>query len=1165
MELPRATRAGAEGKGPKAEDRTETINRDAGSGSGKRAKTPQTPEQKASGTPPGGPDEAHPEYDLLVGDPDRYRSEGEHARGGLGRVLKARDRSLGRTVAIKELLETSAPAEARFVREALITARLQHPGIVPVHEAGRWPGGDPYYVMKLISGRSLKELIRDRSTLHDRLALLPSVIAVAETIAYAHSEGVIHRDIKPANVVVGEFGETVVVDWGIAKDRGGLAEPIVAAPGVEPGERRAAVTAGVLGTPAYMPPEQASGGDVNERADVYALGALLYEVLAGEQPYSTADSGDVLSRVIAGPPPALETVQSQVPSDLLAIVRKAMARDPMDRYRTAKELAEDLKRYQTGQLVSAHDYSTMTLFKRWMWRNRAVVGFAAVALGLVAVLGAVAVNRIVEERNVARTQRAEAQAATAAKEKRRRELVLLQAKSALVSDPTATVAWLETYPEDGPGFANIRAMVNEAEARGVARHVFRLSDWGQDAAFSPDSTTLAVVGRDRQVHLFDVATGEGRLLGRQDASLHAVAYTPDGRQLVTGTESGVLAVWPLPAGEPRTVSAGREAIYDLRVSPAGDRIVTIADMKKIQVWDLATLAPLHEAVGIVAASDAGGFAVESDYDSHAVALYDVEHGTSHALPALPDAAAKVAVANGGSHVAALGFDGTLRIIDLGAAKPAWHEVGAHKGKVDSLQFSPSGKKVLSMGYDQIIHVFPSDGSSEPRLLRGHDDAIYMVAFARDESFMVSAGDDGTVRIWDTGSRRSRVLRGHDDDVFRVAVSPDGKWIASVGLDSEVRIWPAHLDEGRVLEHGKTLAGVAYTPDGQLVTLAYDGSLRAWTAGAETRVVDIGQACDVLRVRQRPILAADGQHIAGITRDGKAVGVWSLSGSRQRLVPATDLGAPVSLAFAPEGRTLLATYRKGAVVLWNIDTRTPRVLAQGEMPMTGGFSPDGREVAIAHAGGVTVWSLTDQKVLSDRTLTSGSETFHADVLQYSQDGRWLAVVDHNGLIALLDRRAANLPVRWLHSDDNKLMRGTFSPDGNWIAAGTADRTVRLWRTDTGAERVLRGHTDLVLDVAFDPASKMLASASYDKTVRLWDLGTGESRVLRGHTASVDSVAFSPDGTQLASASRDGSARLWDVARVTSGGSRQEVEARMRAITTAVIGHDNQLGTPASALD
>ena len=152
-------------------------------------------------------------------DPDRYEPVGEHARGGLGRIVRAVDKRLGRTVAVKELLRRNTSNETRFMREALITARLEHPGIVPVHEAGHWPNGDPYYVMKLVEGRTLKELIAEKSTMRDRLGLLPHVIAVADAVGYAHSEGVIHRDIKPSNVIVGAFGETMVVDWGLARDR----------------------------------------------------------------------------------------------------------------------------------------------------------------------------------------------------------------------------------------------------------------------------------------------------------------------------------------------------------------------------------------------------------------------------------------------------------------------------------------------------------------------------------------------------------------------------------------------------------------------------------------------------------------------------------------------------------------------------------------------------------------------------------------------------------------------------------------------------------------------------------------------------------------------------------------------------------------------------------
>ena len=221
---------------------------------------------------------------LPVDDTGRYELSGVHARGGLGRIVKARDHRLHRTVAIKELLQRTPSTEARFVREALITARLEHPGIVPVHEAGRWPSGDPYYSMKLVSGRTLKELIQASDTLEARLALVPHVLAVAEAIAYAHSQRIIHRDIKPANVIVGDFGETVVVDWGLAKDLSGqlpeaeLAEvAVLSAPGTT-------AVGNIMGTPSYMSPEQARGEELDARADVYSLGAMLYEVLVGEPP-----------------------------------------------------------------------------------------------------------------------------------------------------------------------------------------------------------------------------------------------------------------------------------------------------------------------------------------------------------------------------------------------------------------------------------------------------------------------------------------------------------------------------------------------------------------------------------------------------------------------------------------------------------------------------------------------------------------------------------------------------------------------------------------------------------------------------------------------------------------------------------------------------------------
>lgn len=332
--------------------------------------------------------------------PDHYQVEGEFARGGMGRILLAHDRRLGRRIALKELHAGAGPgAPRRFVREALVTARLQHPAIVPVYEAGCWPGGRPFYAMKLVEGRSLDALLRDASSLDARLALLPHLIAVAEAVAYAHGQRVVHRDLKPANVLVGPFGETVVVDWGLARELG--AGGTVEREGDSAGGSGVAaagqtVTGTVLGTPHYMPPEQARGLPVDERADVYALGAMLYFLLAGAPPHSGKTAGEALASAADGDVAPVERREPEAPPDLVAIVRKAMAPSPAERYPTARELAADLRRFQTGQLVSAYRYSTRELLRRFVHRHRAAVIVASAltaALAVAVAAGFLAVRR----------------------------------------------------------------------------------------------------------------------------------------------------------------------------------------------------------------------------------------------------------------------------------------------------------------------------------------------------------------------------------------------------------------------------------------------------------------------------------------------------------------------------------------------------------------------------------------------------------------------------------------------------------------------------------------------------------------------------------------------------------------------------------------------------
>jgi tetratricopeptide (TPR) repeat protein len=347
---------------------------------------------------------------LAAATPARYEVRRELARGGMGRILEGWDAANQRAVAIKTLITPTAEARARFAREVRLTAALQHPSIVPLYDAGVTAEGHPFYVMKLVAGRSLAEHLREARSPEARTALLPHVLSVADALAFAHERGIVHRDLKPSNILLGPFGETIVIDWGLAKrtaesddDAGRGAKAIGAHP---PGLTNAGA---LVGTPSYMAPEQARGEPTDARADVYALGAMLHHLLTGAPPFEGENARATLDAVLAGEPPPLDAARLGVAPDLVAIAQKAMARKASDRYADASALAGDLRRFATGQLVSVHAYALSTLLARWVAKHRVTLSVAAALIMVLIVLGGVSVRRVVAERRRADAQRVEAE------------------------------------------------------------------------------------------------------------------------------------------------------------------------------------------------------------------------------------------------------------------------------------------------------------------------------------------------------------------------------------------------------------------------------------------------------------------------------------------------------------------------------------------------------------------------------------------------------------------------------------------------------------------------------------------------------------------------------------------------------------------------------------
>lgn len=315
---------------------------------------------------------------------ERYILGRVFARGGLGVIRQAYDRRLIRLVAMKELRDPhpSERTKRRFLREAHLTAKLEHPAIIPIHDVGHHPLGAPYYCMKLVEGHSLADLVASRDKLVDRLDLLHHIVAVSAALSYAHSRGVIHRDLKPQNILVGAFGETVVIDWGLAKDLGADDERQTQPTSGEASELTQ--VGEVLGTLAFMPPEQAAGESVDHRADIYAVGAILYFLISGVPPFDGCKSS-LRHEVAKRPPIDIQNRTRDVPKDVSAIIRKAMVREPQARYQSMSDLNADLRQYLAGGTVTAQQYTASEHLVRFLRRYRLSISLAAAILLLWAV------------------------------------------------------------------------------------------------------------------------------------------------------------------------------------------------------------------------------------------------------------------------------------------------------------------------------------------------------------------------------------------------------------------------------------------------------------------------------------------------------------------------------------------------------------------------------------------------------------------------------------------------------------------------------------------------------------------------------------------------------------------------------------------------------------
>jgi eukaryotic-like serine/threonine-protein kinase len=1032
---------------------------------------------------------AHDHPELPVVDPETYVYGYQFARGGMGRIVAVRDRRLGRVIAIKELLSQDPALVQRFRREIQITARLQHPAIVGVIEAGQWPTGEPFFAMKRVIGTSLKEVIEARATLYDRLGLVPNAIAIADALAYAHQHGIVHRDLKPANVLVGEFGETVVIDWGLAKDlRETGEEPL---PDSVPGGGSGSVTVAgsVLGTPAFMPPEQARGGVIDERTDVYALGALLYTVLVGAPPYTGDDPAAILDQVLHGPPRRIAEVQPGVPVDLQTIVERAMARDPAARYPSARELAADLKRFQTGQLVAAHRYSRTQLIGRWIRRHRGAVLVAAAASVALAVLGTLSVARIVDERDRAR-------AAERAAETRADALLVAQARAMLEHDPLDALRSLGELPLASTQWRAARLVAADAIARGLPLAVTAVPADVDDAVMSRDGRFVVMAGSDGQLRVLDVASQTTRTLASHGARIIDLAVSDDAQLIVGGSVDNTAAIWSATGRQLHVLRGHQGWVTGVDITPT--HVITASLDRTTRIWThdgaLVSVIATHLSAR---QPTRDGWLLGREQDS-TISVWQIADGKRALVEACP--CATIAPEGG---LVATAEGSTVKLRDL--VRGTTRVLGDAHERVSELVFSHDAQRLAAATHGGSVVVFDT-ASGTSWTYRGLEGSVRGAAFSRGGGWLAAYTASGPVHLIDVASQHGRALTGTRAPVLFTTESE----IVTRDRDGRYLAWATQPGGARVIDAHPRVLGIAVSPDGEAVAVGGPG----W----QLRLVDLrtGTHRD-LWGHDAPVASAafspNGALVASVAGD-KRVRLWEVATGRGITLPGR---ATRAIAFSPDGTTLAAPGVIDDVQIWSVVTGATRSF----VGHTGwiadvAFSPDGRRIASGSSDGtVRIW---DVATGIGHVLGRHDGGVH-DVL-FAADGTWIASGGEDGAVRVWSLRGER--PRVLRGHDGWVLSLAVAPGGGLASSGT-DRTVRVWNVAAESGTVLGQHPNSVLHVAYSPDASTLAAAGIDGTVNLWDVATGAHRGLSGHGSWVPAVAFSRGGVVTVSA--DGKLRVW----------------------------------------
>ncbi len=1079
--------------------------------------------------------------------------------GGMGVVYAARQGSIDRTVAIKMLKGDAVHDDrlrGKFLVEAVVTGDLEHPNIVPIYDLGENEAGALFYSMKRVVGTPWDDVIKSKS-LAENIEIL---MKVADAIAFAHSRGVVHRDLKPENVMLGGFGEVLVMDWGLA-----LTE-----------DNRA--TSGMGGTPAYMAPEMAGGPmrDVGPGSDIYLLGAILYEIVTGGlRPHTGKTVMDCLKAA------ADNVIQPTDKSgELVNIALKAMATKIADRYPTVGELQAAIRDYQSHsesivlatraeeELAAAEQSADYQMYSRslfafqeavalWPGNEQARSGVDEVKLKYAATaldkadydLGASLLDRGNPGHEELYVKIDEARQERDARQRRlktaRRIGVALVALIFLIV--TAAAFWINFE-------------------KGIAEHE-------RDKA-------VAAEQKERAAKDAAVAAEKSERLAKESALAAEQAEKKAKEVALAAKNKERLAKEAAQAAEEEERIAKEAALAAEAAAVAAEKKEREAKEAEARAAYLARIGLAVESIERNAFDKARALLAECPGDlrnwewrrlNHLCSLH--EHQFAHDEPL-----ETVAYSPDGQRFASGGWDGKVRIWDIedpDAAKVVC-EIPASSGYVFAVAFSPDGTKIAvgtnergaRGGRGAYLQLWSAETGKPLATFAGHTDAVVSVAFSRDGSKLLSASYDGTARLWDVATPASPLVtfRGHDDGkiVRSARFSPDEQRIVTASDDGQAIVWSvaSTKDDGRgeplavFREHHEPVYAAVFSPDGKhVVSGGQDGRLLVWDPAA-AKPFDFGtlnldrdnppQPYEALLGHTAPVRAiafSPDKEIAGDTPiqrrlisagDDNTIRVWDA----ESFAPVKTLrghGGPVrACCFSPDGTRVMSAGYDGQVKTWNIAAYNEQLVLSGhrDTVLSASYDSDGRRIVTASRDRTArVWDAATGDALLE--LHEGHKFLVSRAIFFPDDGRMLTSGVDKTVRVWDVARGAELA----RLDDTGIAAAmALSHDARSILSGSepiADKTwaAKLWSRRDGEMQFSTFKQDAeVTALAFSDDDRLILTGDLTGRCRLWDRASGDTPrwSVRNHTRRITAALFTPDDARVLTASTDNTVGQWDVA-------------------------------------